>query len=125
VVQAATNYYILFVNAQREQLSDERVRQAISLGIDREQIRDVAVFGRAHVTAPIAAAYTEWARPLDQVPYYTRDVERAKQLLADAGTVMAFGWSCWSPRPGGDHPNGGTDQGPAGGDWDRGRDRPA
>jgi len=35
VVQAATNYYILFVNAQREQLADERVRQALSLGIDR------------------------------------------------------------------------------------------
>ena len=85
VVQAATNYYILFVNAQRAELSDERVRQAISLGVDRQQIRDVAVFGRAHVTAPIASAYTEWARPLDQVPFYTRDVERAKQLLADAG----------------------------------------
>lgn len=85
VVQAATNYYILFANAQREQLADERVRQAISLGIDREQIRDVALFGRAHVTAPIAAAFTQMARPLDQVPFYTRDVERAKQLLAEAG----------------------------------------
>ena len=85
VVQAATNYYILFVNAQRAELSDERVRQAISLAVDREQIRDVAVFGRAHVTAPIAAAFTQMARPLDQVPFYGRDVERAKQLLAEAG----------------------------------------
>lgn len=85
VVQAATNYYILFVNAQRAELSDERLRQAISLAVDREQIRDVAVFGRAHVTAPIAAAFTQMARPLDQVPFYARDVERAKQLLAEAG----------------------------------------
>src|SRR5215217_7524027 len=72
VVQAATNYYILFTNAQREQLADERVRQAISLGIDREQIKDVALFGRAHVTGPIAAAFSEMARPLDQVPFFTR-----------------------------------------------------
>lgn len=85
VVQAATNYYVLFVNAQRQELSDERVRQAISLGVDREQIQDVALFGRAHTTAPIAAAFTQMARPLDQVPFYARDVERAKQLLADAG----------------------------------------
>jgi peptide/nickel transport system substrate-binding protein len=85
VVQAATNYYILFVNAKPPELSDERVRQAISLGIDREQIKDVALFGRAHATGPIAAAFTQLARPLDQIPFYTRDVARAKQLLADAG----------------------------------------
>ncbi len=85
VVQAATNYYILFVNANRPELSDERVRQAISLGIDRVQLKDVALFGRAHETGPIAAAFTEMARPLDQIPFYTRDVARAKQLLADAG----------------------------------------
>ena len=85
VVQAATNYYILFVNANPPELSDERVRQAISLGIDREQIKDVALFGRAHATGPIAAAFTQLARPLDEIPFYTRDVARAKQLLADAG----------------------------------------
>src|SRR5215218_8349735 len=85
VVQAATNYYILFVNGNPPELSDERVRQAISLGIDREQIKDVALFGRAHATGPIAAAFTQLARPLDEIPFYTRDVERAKQLLADAG----------------------------------------
>jgi peptide/nickel transport system substrate-binding protein len=85
VVQAATNYYILFVNGNPPELSDERVRQAISLGIDREQIKDVALFGRAHATGPIAAAFTQLARPLDEIPFYTRDVARAKQLLADAG----------------------------------------
>jgi peptide/nickel transport system substrate-binding protein len=85
VVQAATNYYILFVNGKPPELSDERVRQAISLGIDREQIKDVALFGRAHTTGPIAAAFTQFARPLDEIPFYTRDVARAKQLLADAG----------------------------------------
>ncbi len=85
VVQAATNYYVLFVNGKPPELSDERVRQAISLGIDREQIRDVALFGRAHTTGPIAAAFTQLARPLDEIPFYTRDVARAKQLLADAG----------------------------------------
>jgi len=85
VVQAATNYYILFVNGNRPELKDARVRQAISLGIDREQIKDVAFFGRAHVTGPVAAAFTQLATPLDQLDFYTRDVERAKQLLTEAG----------------------------------------
>ena len=47
--------------------------------------QDVALFGRAHTTGPIAAAFTQLARPLDEIPFYTRDVARAKQLLADAG----------------------------------------
>ncbi len=87
VVQAATNYYILFVNANRPELADQRVRQALSVGINREQIKDVALFGRAHVTGPIAAAFTQMARPLDEVPFYKHDVAQAKQLLADAGVA--------------------------------------
>ena len=85
VQQTTTNYYILFVNGQRPELSDQRVRQAISAGIDREQIKKVALFGRATVTGPIAAGFTQLATPLDQIPFYTRNVEQAKQLLTDAG----------------------------------------
>jgi peptide/nickel transport system substrate-binding protein len=85
VVQPTTNYYIMFVNAHPPELADERVRQAISLAISREQIRDVAVFGRAQTTGPIAAAFTQFARPLNQIPYYTQEVDRARQLLEEAG----------------------------------------
>lgn len=85
VVQPTTNYYILFVNANRPELSDPRVRQAISLAIDREELRDVAVFGRAQPTGPIAAAFTEFARPLEEIPFYSTDLERARELLAEAG----------------------------------------
>jgi len=83
--QVTTNYYILFVTGTNPQLEDARVRQAISLGIDREQIKDVALFGRATATGPIAAGFTQLAAPLSDVPFYTRDVERAKALLAEAG----------------------------------------
>jgi peptide/nickel transport system substrate-binding protein len=85
VAQTTTNYYILFVNGQIPELSDARVRQAISLAVDREQIRDLALFGRAQVTGPIAAGFAQLATPIAEVPFYTRDVARAKQLLADAG----------------------------------------
>ncbi len=36
-------------------------------------------------TGPISAAYPTMARPMSEIPFHTRDVERAKQLLADAG----------------------------------------
>lgn len=85
IEQTTTNYYILFVNANTPELSDERVRQAISLGIDREQLKDTALFGRASATGPISAGFTPFASPLEDVPFYTRDVERAKELLAEAG----------------------------------------
>lgn len=85
VVQATTNYYVLFVNAQREQLSDERVRQAISLALNREEIKDVALFGRAHSTSPIAPAHTQFARPLEEVPFYAQDQDEARRLLSEAG----------------------------------------
>ncbi len=85
VAQPTTNYYVLFVNGTQPPLDDQRVRQAISVAVDREQIKDLALFGRAAVTGPIAAAFTELAAPLGEVPFYTRDVERAKALLAEAG----------------------------------------
>lgn len=85
VDQPTTNYWILFQNGHQPELADERVRQAIVLGIDRQQIVDVAIFGRAQPTGPIAAVYPQMARPMNEIPFHTRDVERAKQLLADAG----------------------------------------
>ena len=83
--QVTTNYYILFANANRPELADQRVRQAISLAMDRAQISKVALFGHGTVTGPVAAAFTDLATPIAELPFYTRDVPKAKQLLTDAG----------------------------------------
>jgi peptide/nickel transport system substrate-binding protein len=83
--QLTTNYYVLFVNANQPELADQRVRQAISLAMDREQIVQLALFGRATVSGPIPAGFTELATPLAELAFYTRDVERARSLLAEAG----------------------------------------
>ncbi|MBA2753993.1 MAG: ABC transporter substrate-binding protein [Chloroflexia bacterium] len=85
VEQTTTNYYILFVNGNQPELADQRVRQAISLAMDREEINLAALFGRGTVTGPIASAFSELATPLADLPFYTRDVERARALLAEAG----------------------------------------
>lgn len=85
VEQLTTNYYVLFVNANQPALADPRVRQAISAGIDREQISRTALFGRGAATGPIAAGFGDLATPLTELPFHTRDVEQAKGLLAEAG----------------------------------------
>jgi len=83
--QLTTNYYVLFVNANHPELADLRVRQAISLAMDREQIAQLSLFSRASPSGPIPAGFTELATPLEELDFYTRDVERARSLLAEAG----------------------------------------
>ncbi len=83
--QLTTNYYVLFVNASQPELADQRVRQAVSLAMDREQVAQLALFSRASVSGPIPAGFVDTATPIGELAFHTRDVERAKALLAEAG----------------------------------------
>ncbi|MDR0837227.1 MAG: ABC transporter substrate-binding protein [Propionibacteriaceae bacterium] len=66
-------------------LSDVRVRQAISLAIDREQVISLGTAGLGGITFVTPPAFTELAAPSATTPNYTRNVEQAKTLLAEAG----------------------------------------
>lgn len=67
-------------------LDDLRVRQAISLAIDKAEIMRASIGERGVVLGTIPAGLQEqWGLPLDQVPMQGPDVERAKALLAEAG----------------------------------------
>lgn len=63
--------------------SDPRVRQALSLSIDREALNQVVFEGEYVVGNQWAAPGTTWYDESDPVP--ARDVERARELLAEAG----------------------------------------
>lgn len=79
----ALAYHVLQLNASRPQFQDQRVRLALSCAIDRQQVLDTASLGEGEVTSP--ATPPNYRAPLDQLECYTQDVERSKQLLADAG----------------------------------------
>jgi peptide/nickel transport system substrate-binding protein len=83
--QLTTNSYLMLANAAHPELADERVRQAISLAIDRQQLVDLGISGRATVSGPVPAGFAAYATPVAELPFFTRDVERAKALLAEAG----------------------------------------
>ncbi|MBQ1025694.1 ABC transporter substrate-binding protein [Micromonospora sp. C95] len=63
---------------------DKRIRQALSLSIDRQSIIDAVFDGRYTPASGYVAPTFEGARE-GVCKYCTKDVEKAKQLLADAG----------------------------------------
>ncbi len=68
--------------------TDVRLRQAIAYALDRQEIVDVAFDGKANVVncpaPPAAFGYIE------DFQWYEHDVEKAKQLMAEAGYPSGF-----------------------------------
>lgn len=97
------NMRIFSFNTTRKPFDDVRVREAISLALDRSEILTIAEFGMGKTTGPIPVAATQWALPPAKLPFSTPDPARAKKLLADAGYPNGFSFNitCSSTYEGG------------------------
>lgn len=88
VATPAANTQTIYLNLQRPQLADERVRQALSWGLDRQEL---AILGAEGQSEPV----TTWlgsnpAFPEAATAVYPRfDADKAGQLLDEAGWVKA------------------------------------
>jgi len=88
VVKAPTRFYpvIHFKTHETQPFSDVRVREAIDLGIDRDEIIDLIWDGEGNYNGPVQWLMARFALPQDELrtaqPY---DPQKAKQLLAAAG----------------------------------------
>lgn len=82
-VQDRTDFYALVLNAtgRGSPFTDQRVRQAISYAIDRDQIREIALAGTGLPTGAVSAAFGDVA----PAPTLAHDPEKARALLAEAG----------------------------------------
>jgi len=74
----------IWMRTDTGQFADKRVRQAFALTFDRDQMLETLFRGRGsigndHVIAPFLDYFD------DSVPQRTKDIEMARQLLADAG----------------------------------------
>ncbi len=83
VVVPATEYYRLDINAKTSLLRDPRLRQALSLAIDRQQLADVALAGTSDPTSAVSPNFGTC--PLADVPYGKTDIEQASKLVEQAG----------------------------------------
>ncbi|WP_078553783.1 ABC transporter substrate-binding protein [Bacillus alkalicellulosilyticus] len=83
----AANTQTIYLNLARPQLQDVRVRQALSWGIDRDELVTLAVEGQSVPVTTWLGSNPAYAEAKDAV--YTKfDVDKASQLLEEAGWVM-------------------------------------
>jgi peptide/nickel transport system substrate-binding protein len=73
----------LLINHSVEPFNDIKVRQAASLGIDRKAICDAVTLGIAQPASSLMAPVLDYFNT--DLPVVTRDVAKAKSLLAAAG----------------------------------------
>ncbi|MBI5628327.1 MAG: ABC transporter substrate-binding protein [Candidatus Rokubacteria bacterium] len=90
------------MRADQKPFSDVRVRQAMSLAMDRQGILDATAEGVGVFNPPVPAALKEWSLPVNQLgegaKYYKYDPAEAKRLLAAAGYPNGFRASiCFHP----------------------------
>lgn len=86
VVQGTTDWYYLTLNslAPTSKFRDKRVRQALELALDRQQIIDTALGGLGKPTGYPSMGFPDGCDPTT-VPNGKANLEQAKALLKDAG----------------------------------------
>jgi peptide/nickel transport system substrate-binding protein len=79
---------VLYLRTDQPPFNDLRVRRAISMAIDRQEIIE-AVYIRGEPTPAIARGATAWSLSIDQLGegarYYQHAPKEARRLLAEAG----------------------------------------
>lgn len=91
--QMTTDRYTLWVNCKSgTPLDDVRVRQAITVALDRQAIIDLALVGSGEPSGPLAPGMVEYALPISELPFYkdAPNIAMAKDLLAAAGYATGF-----------------------------------
>ncbi len=86
----SNDYSYVGFNLDLDKFKDVRVRQAISLAINRQEIIDLVYDGNAKVTGFVPEAMGRWAIDFQAEELYNQNIEKAKQLMAEAGYADGF-----------------------------------
>ncbi len=79
-----------YINVYAKPLNDARVRRAMRMAVDTNEVIQKAVFGAGVPSGPVPTGYGEWYLDPQSLPYNKPDVEGAKKLLAEAGYPNGF-----------------------------------
>ncbi|MCG1027251.1 ABC transporter substrate-binding protein [Virgibacillus halodenitrificans] len=83
-------YSYVGFNVEKEPFNNKKVRQALSLATDRENIAEIVWNGDAKITGPITPAMGDWAIDVTKEELYQRNIAKAKELLTEAGYPDGF-----------------------------------
>lgn len=92
-------YNYLGLNTKVAPLGDVRVRRAIALAINREEIMSTVGLNFGTMLAPLPAGFTKFTLPIKGLPYYKQNIKEAKQLLKEAGYPNGFKTELITPLP--------------------------
>lgn len=82
----------IYLNCTKDELSDRRVRQALNYAVDKEQLLNGLLDGSGTISdAPMSVK--TWG--YNSIMTYPYDLEKAKQLLAEAGYPNGFDLEVW------------------------------
>ncbi|MCA9861137.1 MAG: ABC transporter substrate-binding protein, partial [Thermomicrobiales bacterium] len=81
---------VVNINHRKEELQDERVRQALSLAMNRSEILQIAGSDVGVVSGPIPPTHQLYSVPVEELAFYETNIEQAKALLAEAGYPDGF-----------------------------------
>jgi peptide/nickel transport system substrate-binding protein len=73
------------LDVAQKPLDDARVRRAIRMAVDTNEVIQKAVYGAGVPTGPLPTGFDGWALEPRTLPYQTPDLEGARRLLASAG----------------------------------------
>ena len=94
VSTSGLNVGYLSMNVQKKPFDNVKVRQAINFALNRESYIDAIYYGNAEVAKnPIPPSMWSYN---NEVPGYPYDVEKAKQLLKEAGYADGFETELWA-----------------------------
>ena len=79
------SYTLLGMNTSRGVLGDAKVRRAVNMLLDRDEIIAGALFGAGVPAGPLSPALATWALQTSEYECYKKDIDGAKALLKEAG----------------------------------------
>ncbi|MGN0399908.1 MAG: ABC transporter substrate-binding protein [Blautia sp.] len=80
----------LYLNNAEEPFNDEKIRQALCYAVNRQEVLDMVADGRGTIIgSSMFPAFEKYYMP-ELADVYNQDVEKAKQLLSEAGYPDGF-----------------------------------
>ncbi|MFH1485469.1 MAG: ABC transporter substrate-binding protein [Chloroflexota bacterium] len=83
---------IMMFHPDKKPFTDQRVRQAFSLAIGRQELIDIVMEGQGDISGPVfGSVAASWKLPPEELKrLYKVDIAKAKKLMAEAGYPDGF-----------------------------------